>query len=245
MWPARAFQTPASVGPMPFLPGSTEWHALHTANEAGSAIGAPAAAAGVVAAAVVAAAVGVGAGLGVSVGVGSPVGVSSPVRASPSTGATVSTGAAAVSEAVGVLSSLLPPPQAVSANRTVARAAAVFGGHVIRNPQVDRTEFRRLLSPDRALGKALASPLCDRGASGRANLLAKSRLCFQLQPPAPIRPSFHVARIPLHLARRAGRYPAPRGAAGGCQPAADAGLRGRRDLRRPPRRAGPGGGEPV
>jgi hypothetical protein len=78
--PAFAPNTPASDGPMPFLPGSIEWHALHTANAAGSVT-----AAVVGAADGEALAVGVGVALAVSLGVG----VASAAAVSVATGAAV------------------------------------------------------------------------------------------------------------------------------------------------------------
>src|SRR5690606_33598493 len=143
---------------MPFLPGSTEWQALQTANEAGSATGplaaAVAAAAVRAAAGLAAAGLAVGVGLGASVGVGSGLGVSPGTGASSVTGAAVSAAAGAVSVAAGVVCSSLPPPQAARANRTVARAAAVFGANVIRNPQVWATNsgasYRRIARGERA-----------------------------------------------------------------------------------------------
>src|SRR5690606_11984555 len=106
------------------------------------------------------------------------------------------------------------------------------------NPFGDGLKFWGVLSLDCPRGKSLASPLLWPGRLTEGKLRPTAG---RLLSPATIRaypPPLHVRRIRLDVARRAGRYLAPRGAARGCQPAADAGLCDRRHLRRPPRRAG-------
>src|SRR5690606_17085710 len=110
-------QIPASDGPMPFLPGSTEWQALHWANAAGSA----AAAAGVGEAD----ALGVGAGVGVApaaaLEVASGAAVSAGVAVSVAPGSGSVSAAAGVSVGAAPVSSGLPP----HADRAKIRASAV------------------------------------------------------------------------------------------------------------------------
>src|SRR5690606_9016272 len=122
-------QIPASDGPMPFLPGSTEWQALHCANEAGSAMAAGAAA---VVALALGVALGVGVGLGDSLGVGVAVGVSPGAGVAGSAGMAVSTASGAAPAGCSVSSA--PPPHAARARRAGASATAAGAIFIEKNP---------------------------------------------------------------------------------------------------------------
>ena len=152
----------------------------------------------------------------------------------------------ASSSAAGSSASSAPPPQAASANRTGASAAADFGANFIeaslraRWPAISAASYRRIERTKRPRSRLVAPAPHPRAKlpSPRRRLLSHAtsraypgRLMFE-QSPSTWRD-------------RARRHPAPRGAAGGRQPAADAGLRDRRDLRRPARRAGARRLEPV